>query len=619
LGDDVDRPIGELVVWSEQDRAVIEAANDTAVPFQPANVLEAVHAHALGTPEAVAVQHGERSVTYRQLWDSAVGTRNILVESGVAPGDIVAVAAARAPELVAAVLGIWLAGAAYLPVDPEHPAQRVTYLLADSGAKIVIADRDLILPADHDIVKLPLPPVADASPDRPPADIPFRIDPEACAYLIYTSGSTGRPKGALIPHRSISNIAADYTKRLRATPDDATLWMTTFAFDMANLEHYVPLYSGGRIVIAPDEARTDGKVLLDMIERYQPGIIQATPTTWRLVLDDVADHLRGRRVVIGAEPVPVTLARRLLATGCEVHHAYGPTETTTWCTWGVLTPDLGERLDIGKPIWNTQVMVVGPDGRELPVGVRGELWIAGAGVALGYHGRPELTAERFGEHPRYGRYYRSGDMGRWRADGTLELFGRIDRQIKLRGNRIELGEIEATLLGHPLVKAAAAIVVGDRSSDGRLIAFVESTAGTDISDELWEYARAELPHSAIPQDFIVVDALPTNANEKVDYLALDLLASSRQAERGDAETVPEVADELVKSLVELWRQLLERDDVTLHSNFFTHGGHSLLGARLVQEIEETMGVTVKLADLFSAPTPETLAEHIRDSQPEAAA
>jgi amino acid adenylation domain-containing protein len=622
VGDDVDRPIGELVVWSEQDRAVIGAANDTAVRFQPANVPEAVHAHALGTPEAVAVQHGERSVTYRRLWDSAVGTRDALVESGVAAGDVVAVAAARTPELVAAVLGVWLAGAAYLPVDPEHPAQRVTYLLADSGAKVVITDRDLIPSSDHDMVKLPLPAVADTVPEQPPADVPLRINPEDCAYLIYTSGSTGRPKGALIPHRSISNIAADYTRRLRATPDDATLWMTTFAFDMANLEHYVPLYSGGRIVIAPDEARTDGKVLLDMIERYQPGIIQATPTTWRLVLDDVAGRLAGRRVVIGAEPVPVTLARQLVATGCEVHHAYGPTETTTWCTWGVLSPDLGERLDVGVPIWNTQVMVVGPDGRELPVGVRGELWIAGDGVALGYHGRPELTAERFGEHPEYGRYYRSGDMGRWRPDGTLELFGRVDRQIKLRGNRIELGEIEAALLGHPQVKAAAAIVVGDRSADGRLVAFVESTADADadLTDDLWEYARAELPHSAIPQDFIVVAALPTNANEKVDYLALDLLASAGRVGRGDADDAgPEPADELVKSLVELWRRLLGRDDVTVHSNFFTSGGHSLLGARLVQEVEETMGVAVKLADLFSAPTPETLAEHIRATRPGAAA
>ncbi|MGP3972310.1 non-ribosomal peptide synthetase [Streptomyces sp. 6N223] len=650
-----DRPTGELLLWSEEDRAVIDAANDTAREFDPANVLEAVHRHAGNSPRAVAVQQGDREVGYRQLWDAAVATRDALAASGVVPGDIVAIAAARSPELVATVLGVWLAGAAYLPVDPEHPAQRVTYLLTDSGARAVATDRELDLPGlERELTRLPLARIPDAGSNAgrdagpnagerageqaPPAPLVTPIDPEACAYLIYTSGSSGRPKGALIPHRAISNIAADYTHRLRATPADATLWMTTFAFDMANLEHYVPLYSGGRIVIAPDEARTDGRVLRELIDRHEPGIIQATPTTLRMVLDEVADRLAGRRVVTGAEPVPVTLARRLLAAGCEVINAYGPTETTTWCTWGVIPADQGERMSVGGPIWNTRMMVLAPDGRELPVGVRGEVCIAGHGVSLGYHGRPELNAERFGDHPRYGRFYRSGDTGRWLPDGTLELSGRADRQVKLRGNRIELGEIEATLLGHPGVRGAAAVVVGDRSADGRLVAFVEANAlgagASDLAAELWDYARAEIPRAAIPQDFVVVDALPTNANEKVDYLALEELARGRVAAAGRGATGEEAAahasrapagaagddgadaadapaDELVRSLVELWQQLLDRDDIAPDANFFTHGGHSLLGARLVQEVEQTLGATVKLADLFEAPTPEALAAHIR--------
>ncbi|RVX38753.1 amino acid adenylation domain-containing protein [Nonomuraea polychroma] len=614
LGEDPDRPNADVPVWSEEDQSVIGAANATAKRFEPANVLEAVHGHARRVPDAVAMQDGDRFVGYGRLWHAAVAARDLLVESGVGKGDIVAIAASRSPELTAAVLGVWLAGAAYLPVDPEHPAQRVAYLLADSGAKAVFTDRPGLAP---DAVTLPLPSVADAADGRP-EDMPgLDLDPESCAYLIYTSGSTGRPKGTLIPHRAISNIAADYTVRLGATPADATLWMTTFAFDMANLEHYVPLYSGGRIVIAPDQARTDGRLLRELIERHDPGIIQATPTTLRLVLDEIAGHLRGRRVVVGAEPVPVTLARRLVETGCEPHHAYGPTETTTWCTWGTFGPGLGDRLDVGEPIWNTQVMVLAPDGRELPIGVRGEVCIAGAGVALGYHGLPELNADRFGEHPVHGRYYRSGDMGQWRADGTLELFGRADRQVKLRGNRIELGEIEATLLGHPKVRAAAAVVVGDRSADGRLVVFVESTAGGGIADDLWSHARAELPRSAIPQDFIIVDALPTSANEKVDYPALEAMAASSrpaaQAEGGG----PGPDDDLLRALLEHWRKLLERDDITAETNFFTHGGHSLLGARLLQEIEQSLGVTVKLADLFSAPTPEALAEHIRAGLPSA--
>ncbi len=621
LGEEVDRPTGELLAWSAEDRRVIDGASDTHRTFEPANVLEAVRARAGATPEAVAVEHGERQVSYRQLWATAVGTRAMLAERGVGAGDIVAIAAARSPELVAAVLGIWLTGAAYLPVDPEHPAQRLAYLFTDARARIVLSDRELSVTGD-DTARLPLPAVLEDAEVRESeaqdgeaweAAASVRIDPEACAYLIYTSGSTGRPKGALIPHRAISNIAADYTVRLRLTPDDATLWMTTFAFDMANLEHYVPLYSGGRIVIAPDEARTDGAVLRRLIERHRPGVIQATPTTWRLVLDEVAGHLSGLRVVTGAEVVPVALVRRLLETGCEVHHAYGPTETTTWCTWGIITSDPGERLDVGVPIWNTQVMVVAPDGRELPVGVRGELWIAGDGVALGYKDRPDLNADRFGDHPRHGRFYRSGDLGRWLPNGTLELFGRADRQVKLRGNRIELGEVEAVVTGHPRVRAAAAVVVGDRSSDGRLVVFVEVADGGDTCDDLWEFARAELPRSALPQEFLVIDAFPVNANEKVDYLALERMASDRTAPArgGEVEIEPEPDDTLVRSLVALWRELLGRDDVTAATNFFTHGGHSLLGARLVQEAEQLTGTSVKLADLFTAPTPQSLADHLR--------
>jgi amino acid adenylation domain-containing protein len=621
VAEDVERPVGELLVWSPQDHAVIDTANDTATVYSPpgpANVLEAVHRHATATPDAVAVQHGDREIGYRRLWEAGLDAHVTLTASGVGPGDVVAIAASRSPELTAAVLGVWLTGAAYLPVDPEHPAQRVAYLLADSGAKAVFTDRELPLPGAADLLRLPLPAIPDDAPAQPPAALPVALDPESAAYLIYTSGSSGRPKGALLPHRAVSNIAADYTVRLRATPDVATLWMTTFAFDMANLEHYVPLYSGGRIVIAPDEARTDGKVLRDLLDRYDPGIIQATPTTLRMVLDDVADRLADRRVVTGAEPVPVTLAKRLLAAGAEVVNAYGPTETITWCTWGVVPADLGDRISVGGPIQNIRMFVLAPDGRELPVGVRGEVCIAGDGVCLGYLGRPELNAERFGDHPRYGRFYRSGDLGQWLPDGTLELLGRADRQVKLRGNRIELGEVEAALLSHPLVKGAAAVVVGDRSADGRLVVFVEAAADAaeGLAGSLWEFARAELPRAAVPQEFIVLDALPVNANEKVDYLALEALATedggagpARPAE--DTAAAAEPTDPVLRGLVGLWRELLGHDEVGPDSNFFTSGGHSLLGAKLLQRIEEEYGVTVKLADLFGSPTPAAIAEILR--------
>ena len=460
LPDIVDLPTGAIPVWSAEDVKVIEAANATDLAV-PRSIVEAVYNHAVNTPEAPAALQGERTVGYGQLWDYATTTAATLTEAGVTPGDVVALAASRTPELLGTALGVWLAGATYLPVDPEHPAERISYLLGDSGARLLVTDRALDIPEGTAITTLPLAQISDEPgharwrPRRPRE----AIDPDTAAYLIYTSGTSGRPKGALIRHRSIANIAVDYTDRLSATPDDATLWMTTFAFDMANLEIYTPLYSGGRIVIAPDKARTDGRALAAEIRRHRPSILQATPTTLRLVLDEVEGDLAGTKVVTGGENVPVPLAARLLTTGCELHHAYGPTETVTWCTWGVVQEASGDRLDIGKPIANTRVMVMAPDGRELPVGVSGEVCIAGDGVALGYHGRPDLTEARFGTHPLHGRYYRSGDLGRWRPDGTLELFGRGDRQIKLNGNRIELGEVEAVLLGHDAVRVAAVVLV----------------------------------------------------------------------------------------------------------------------------------------------------------------
>ena len=616
LPDIVDLPTGAIPVWSAEDVKVIEAANATDLAI-PRSIVESVYGHAVNTPEAPAMLQGERSVSYGQLYDFATTTAAALTGAGVTPGDVVALAASRTPELLGTALGVWLAGATYLPVDPEHPAERISYLLGDSGARLLVTDRALDIPEGTAITTLPLAQIADKPGGALPAPTPPRaIDPDTAAYLIYTSGTSGRPKGALIRHRSLANIAVDYTDRLSATPDDATLWMTTFAFDMANLEIYTPLYSGGRIVIAPDKARTDGRALAAEIRRHRPSILQATPTTLRLVLDEVAGDLAGTKVVTGGENVPVPLAARLLTTGCELHHAYGPTETVTWCTWGVVEEASGDRLDIGKPIANTRVMVMAPDGRELPVGVSGEVCIAGDGVALGYHGRPDLTEARFGTHPLHGRYYRSGDLGRWRPDGTLELFGRGDRQIKLNGNRIELGEVEAVLLGHDAVRVAAVVLVDAATENAHLVAFVEPDAewagGTaELTEAVWTYARSQMPRAALPQRFVVLEEIPVSANEKIDYATLQTLAV-RDVPKAESATTSSSSgeDPLSDQLIELWKELLERDDVGADTNFFTHGGHSLLGAQLLQRLE-TDYPWLKLADLFAAPTPQGLAESIR--------
>ncbi|MEU9993647.1 amino acid adenylation domain-containing protein [Streptomyces sp. NPDC048045] len=657
FADDPDRAVGEVRWWSERDHEIVRAANDTAGPVGFPSVLDAVRDHVRRAPDSVAVVEDDRSVGYGLLWDAAHTVSALLRDTGVRAGDIVAIALPRGPELVAAVLGVWLTGAAYLPLDAAHPEERIRFQLSDSGAKVLVATAAMTHFAGDGLVVLTTPSVEEAADRRandvrpvaadvrpvmadvPPgavdlpsvaADVPpgtvdlppvsvdvpsVSVDPASCAYLIYTSGSTGRPKGTLITHAALANVATHFTEQLGATPADTMLWTTTFAFDMSGVELLVSLVSGCRLAAAPDRARSDGRVLRELVERYDVRFLQATPTTWRLVIGRMADCLRGRSLIVGGETVPVPLARQLVAAGCRLHHAYGPTETAIWSTSRVVTDEPEARLDVGRPIRNTQVHVVDRHGRDLPVGVSGELRISGAGVAIGYHGRPELNAQRFGEHPEYGRFYATGDVARWREDGLIDLFGRIDRQVKLRGHRIELGEIESTLLAHPEVGAAAVIMVGDPSSDAVLIGCLEPAAGSLDTGSVWAHARARLSRSMLPGDLVTVDAMPVNASGKVDYLALGRMVADRQVRPAAPRlrTDHPDLDELTARLTALWRSVLRREDVDADTDFFAHGGDSMLAAVAMQELQNMSGVSLSLTEVFERRTPRELAARIRDT------
>ncbi|MFF2077416.1 amino acid adenylation domain-containing protein [Kitasatospora sp. NPDC058162] len=637
FADGPDRTVAEVERWSERDREIVGAANDTTRPVEPASVLEAVHAQVLRSPDAVAVVEGGRTVGYRRLWNAAHAVGALLRGAGVGTGDVVAVALPRGPELVAAVLGTWLAGAAYLPVDTAHPEERIRYQLSDSAARVLLATADtaddLAYVAEDGTLVLAVPPV-EQLPEPGTADtdadpVAVTADPKACAYLMYTSGSTGRPKGTLIDHAALGNAVAHFAEQFGATAGDTTLWTTTFAFDISGLELFVPMVTGGRLVAAPDQARSDGRLLRELIEEHGARFVQATPTTWRLVIDRVADCLRGRAVIVGGEPVPLSLARRLVAAGCVLHHVYGPTETTIWSTSRVLVAEPKGRLDVGSPIRNTKVHVVDGHGRELPVGVRGELCISGAGVAIGYHGRPDLNAQRFGEHPEYGRFYRTGDVACWRADGRLDLFGRSDRQVKLRGNRIELGEIEETLLAHPGVGGAAVIMVGDPSADAVLIGCLEPADGPIDMAGVWAHARARLSRSMLPGDLVAVDAMPLNGSGKVDHPALQRMVEARrkaaarpghqghQDHQGDLDhrNHPDHAqrpdsddlDHLTAELTGLWRTILRDEALDADADFFASGGNSMLAALAMQEFQNSSGVSISLAEVFERRTPRALA------------
>ncbi len=615
VGQQPDEPVRALSGWCDLDREVIAAANATDRPARLATVPAAVAGWVRARPQAPAVVDGDRVVSYGQLWGAAVATRDALAAAGVGNRDVVALLVRRGPALAAAALGAWLAGAAYLPIDPDHPAQRIAHQLADSAAAAIVTGPGLQLPPAQVPAGACLLPAVDpeaAAPAVPTADP--AVDPDAPAYLIYTSGSTGRPKGTTVTHRSLANVIGHFADELGIGPGDTTLWQGTFSFDASALELYLPLVTGGRLAVAPDEARTDGAAMRQLLHRFEVTVLHATPTTLGLVLDDCAEQLASRHVLSGGEPLPAVLAGRLLSAGCRLRNVYGPTETTISSVSGELGAVGADPVDIGTPIANTRVFVVGADGRELPVGVRGELCIAGAGVSLGYHRLPDLTAQRFGSHPLYGRYYRTGDLARWLRSGRLALSGRVDRQVKLRGNRIELGEVEGVLLAHPEVSGAAVVVAGE-GPDAVLTAFLLTGPGPTAplpTDQLWEHCRRRLPIAAVPQVFVPIDRFPLTGSGKVDHRALRALAADPGQRTAGASADPAtVADELVADLVRLWRTLLDRADAGPDSHFFATGGNSLLGARLTQEVQRLTGIRPRLTDVFDHPTPAALARRLR--------
>jgi amino acid adenylation domain-containing protein len=516
------------------------------------------------------------------------------------------------------VLATWSLGAAYLPLDPAQPPSRRHDLLARGGARVVLAHPTASGGQTDAASGPPLVavPAGQAVPD-PPRDTAALlagltgVSPDDLAYVIFTSGSTGRPKGVEITHRALGNLVRHFARELTTAVGDRVLWSTTFGFDISALEFALGLCHGGGVVVAPDEALVRPAVLLDLVSRHDVAVVQATPTIWRLVAAELRNELRGRTVLCGGELLSAALARRLLTSGCRLYNVYGPTETTIWSTATPITPEVTDPVGIGGPIAETALYVIDEYGQDAPPGVVGELCVAGTGLARGYAGAPELTAQRFPVDPRRGRYYRTGDLATWRTDGTVTLLGRVDRQVKLRGRRIELGEIEAVLEQHPAVAAAAVVVVGDPQGDGRLVGYLQPVGAAadrlDL-DDVRRHTSATLPYFLLPAELAVLPALPRNANGKVDYRALPEIATP--AAGGAGPVTPD--DPLVGRLLALWRDLLGAAGLAADANFFVHGGHSLLAAILATRVGEELGLPVSLLDVFHAPTPVELAALLRE-------
>ncbi|QFZ21617.1 non-ribosomal peptide synthetase [Saccharothrix syringae] len=582
--------LGALDVLAPGERRhLLEGWNDTAVPAGPwVSVPDLVARRAAETPDAFAVD----GLTYAGLGAAADRVARRLLDLGVRPGATVGVCLHRSPVGIAALLGVLKAGAAYLPLDPDYPAERLAYVLADADAPVVLTENAL-----RDRVSGPEVVCLDDLGSWPVEPVAVPVHPADAAYVIYTSGSTGKPKGVVVDHGGLADLCAWHVREYAVTPADRAAQVAAQGFDAAVWEVWPYLVAGARLHLPDAATLADGDALVRWIaDRGLTLCFLPTPRL-ELVLDDLAAAGTALRVVLTGGDA---LRRRPPAgTPFRLVNHYGPTEFSVVATGATVPPD--DRADvpppIGGPVDNTRAYVLDARLEPVPVGVVGELYLAGAGLARGYAGRPGLTAERFPACP-FGapgeRMYRTGDLVRRRPDGALEFAGRADQQVKLRGFRIELGEVEAVLAGHPAVAQAAVVVREDRPGLKALVGYVVARSGS-VPGDLRAHLATVLPEHMVPAAVVVLDALPLTANGKLDRKALPApeLTVTGRAPRTPREEI----------LCGLFADLLGVPEVGPDDDFFDLGGHSLLATRLVSRVRTTLGAELAVADLFAHPTP----------------
>ncbi|MCX4718319.1 amino acid adenylation domain-containing protein [Streptomyces virginiae] len=595
-----------------EERRILGEGIGSAEPAADRPLPVLVGEQASRTPEAVAVDDGERSLTYAGLWEVSGRLARELARLGVGPEAAVAVCAERSVLLPAALLGVLRSGGMYVPVDPGYPADRIGYMLADSGARVLVVSG----PADgaqapDGVVVVDLDALAGDGNAR--SDFaPVRPEPEQSAYALYTSGSTGRPKGVTVPHRALANFTRDMVRRLELTAEDTVAAVTTASFDIAVLELLVPLVCGATVRVVDRDTARDGILLAKELDAAPVTVVQATPATWHQLMESgwQAPHVRA---LCGGEALPSALAERMRTALGTVWNVYGPTETTVWSTAHRLSGPVGERpVPIGTALANTRLHVLDATLRPVPVGVFGELYIGGDGVARGYHGRPGLTADRFVPDPYAagGRLYRTGDLVRRLADGTLEYRGRADGQVKVRGHRMELGEIESALARHPRVLAAAVAVHGT-GVDAVLAGYVTWRDEAGDVRELGDFLRQDLPEYMVPAVLTALDRLPLTPNGKLDRKALP--APSADAVRGDGAGRIAPRDTTELRMARLWEQTLGTAPIGVRDDFFALGGHSLKAFALMAAVRREFGVELPLNLVFRRRTVELLCEALPDA------
>jgi amino acid adenylation domain-containing protein len=607
------QPITKLAIRAPEEQKQLAAWNQTAHETLDRCLHQLFEDQVARTPDAIALEFRDRKLSYRELNAGANQLAHHLISLGVKPDSRVGICVHRSQEMLIGLLGIMKAGGAYVPIDPAYPRDRMEFMLQDGGAEVLVIESSLlkmistqdakVVCFDRDAAEL-----AKQSTDNPLTN----VTSANLSYVIFTSGSTGRPKGVQLEHRNVANFIGYVQRTLQVGPNDAYLGVASMSFDASVLDFYLPLSTGAKFVIVDADTIRDPQALAEITSRSGVTVMHATPSTWRSLVDAGWKGNSTFKLLSGGEALSWDLAKELLPRCGALWNLYGPTETAVYSAIHRVNASDGTVL-VGRPIDNTQIYILDSLQQHTPIGVPGEICIAGAGVARGYLSRPELTAERFVADRFVGgnaRMYRTGDLGRFRLDGIIQCLGRLDHQVKLRGFRIELGEIESVLLQFPGVRQAVVDVKAGNLGDKRLIGYLvlDSGAGPSLAD-LRAFLKTKLPEYMVPATFMVLEKLPVSPNGKLNRSALPVPDDER----------PELSPEFVppstpveQAVAEIFSEVLEVRPVGLNDDFFELGGHSLLAARVVTRLRDRFQIEMTPRFLFESPNAKEMAARISE-------
>lgn len=600
---DPSKNIGQIVF--QDFTSVYKELNNTISSYPKSTLHELFADRAKKTPHAMALEYYDRKISYLELGHTINQIAHYFWSKGLRPGQVVAVSLNRSPEFIASLFAILQCGASYVPIDVLYPDTRLNLMVEDSNATFYIGE-SLKTNLPDEVVSIPISTVLNNIVTFPKTPLDLKVSSESPAYIIYTSGSTGKPKGVQVAHRNVINLIYSMAKEPGISANDKIFSVTTISFDAMVMEIYLPLVFGASVVLVDEDTRRNGPLLLKKIETDGVTIMWGTPSIWQILIDTGWKTPLNLKVLIGGEPVPLTLAQELLARCREVWNIYGPTETTVCCILTQISKN-DNPITIGKPVANTQIYLLNPKGNLVKPGTVGEIAIAGDGVSLGYLNRPELNKERFIANPfenkTESKMYLSGDLGKLLPNGQIQCLGRIDKQVKVRGYRIELGEIEHVLMAIEGIKLAVVLAENDI-----LMAFiqVDFEIKTDIDPIklCQQELTSQLPSFMVPNVFHVIDKIPTTENGKIDRKAL--LKSKSDLESKKVYTNPRTENE--KLVASIWKENLNLENIDIFSDFFEIGGHSIKAVKIILDIEKLTGKKIPLSSLFQYPTVEKFAE-----------